>query len=120
MPTKAPSGMKQEELRRHARCTNCNKLIGQTSLPLFFKITIERHGIDLGAVKRQTGLEMMLGSPFIAAAMGPNEDMTRLLAGPFTATICEDCACKDISLHHISEQAHEKQAAAEPLPDRQS
>ena len=53
--------MKERELRLHATCSLCRQKIGHTNLPLFWTVRIERHGIDMRAVQRQTGLAMMPG-----------------------------------------------------------
>lgn len=86
--------MKESELRRHATCSLCGKGIGHTRLPLFWVVKIERYGVDLHAVSRQTGLSIMLGSAALAGVMGPDEDMAKLIDGPITLTVCERCALK--------------------------
>lgn len=62
--------MKEKELREHADCSICGKPIGNSGLPLFWKVTVERFGLNVDAVKRQQGLGMMLGA-HIAMVMGP-------------------------------------------------
>ena len=85
--------MKERELREACICCLCCKKIGETGLPIFYRVRIERHGLDAHAVRRQAGLEMMLGGHVaIAQAMGPNEDMTQELMEPKTVTICEMCS----------------------------
>ncbi|MGM3021142.1 hypothetical protein ACS2UM_27240, partial [Bacillus cereus group sp. BC317] len=63
--------MKEAELRQHATCSLCHKPIGHTRLPLFWKVTVERFGVDLQAVQRQHGLGLMIGAP-LASVMGPD------------------------------------------------
>lgn len=75
--------MKQTELRKHATCSLCKEPIGHTRLPRFWRVTIERFGIDVNAVRRQDGL---------AAAMGPDEDMAKAVMEPLTLTVCGNCA----------------------------
>jgi hypothetical protein len=66
--------MKEKELREAATCIICGKPFGHTGLPLFWRVTIQRFGVDMGAVKRQTGLTMMLGgNALLASVMGPDE-----------------------------------------------
>lgn len=84
--------MKERKLREHATCSLCKQKIGHTGLPLFWIVRIERHRIDMGAVRRQTGLAMMLGNAAIAEVMGPDEDMTTPAMEPATLTVCETCA----------------------------
>ena len=85
--------MKEAELRQHATCSLCSKPIGHTSLPLFWKVTVERFGIDMQAVQRQHGLGLMIGAP-LAAVMGPDETMARAVMEPKVLTVCEACACE--------------------------
>lgn len=85
--------MKEAELRKHATCSLCRKPIGHTRLPLFWKVTVERFGIDLLAVQRQQGLGLMIGAP-LAAVMGPDETMARPVMEPKVLTVCETCACE--------------------------
>lgn len=88
--------MKEAELRAVAKCAGCDKPFGHTGLPLFWRVTIERYGVDALAIQRQTGLEMMLGGHVaIAQAMGPNEDMAKPMMEPVTVTLCEHCAIQE-------------------------
>lgn len=82
--------MKERELRKHSHCDACRNLIGACGMPLLWRVTVERYGIDMRAVRRQDGLAAVLGSPFLAQAMGPDEDMAvRLMT--VTLTVCEAC-----------------------------
>jgi len=85
--------MRETELRQHATCSLCSKPIGHTRLPLFWKVTVERFGIDLLALQRQQGLGLMIGAP-LAAVMGPDETMARPMMEPKVLTVCETCACE--------------------------
>lgn len=95
--------MKEKELRECATCAVCGKKIGKTGMPMFWRVRIERHGIDGNAMRRQIGLEMMLGSVAIAQAMGPDEDMTTPLMEPVTFTVCEDCCTKQVCVAELAE-----------------
>ena len=83
--------MKERELRQHATCSLCNKPIGHTGLPLFWTVKIERFGLNVDAIRRQTGLGMMIGAQ-LACVMGPDDDMTEPVMDPVTLTVCENCA----------------------------
>ena len=107
--------LKESELRKHATCALCRRKIGQTGLPLFYLVSIERHGVDMAAVNRQSGLEQMLGNcASIAQAIGPNEDMTAMLMDRGTITICEPCSHKDVT---VAELAHHINDARETPPE---
>jgi hypothetical protein len=82
-------GFKQSDIQP---CAICRKGLAASGLPLFYRLRVERFGLDARAIQRQHGLEMMMGaaSP-LAAVMGPNEDMAKPLMEPRTILICETC-----------------------------
>lgn len=95
--------MKERELREHAICSLCERKIGHTGLPLFWRGTVERFGIDAGAVQRQHGLGLMLGAP-LAMIMGPDEDMAEPIMEPVRLTVCETCAVeRDLPVAALAE-----------------
>lgn len=74
-------------------CCRCGRGVMHAGMPLFFRITIERMGIDARAVQRQAGLEMMLGGhAAIAHAMGPNDDIGLPIGDAGKGLICHGCA----------------------------
>lgn len=82
-------GFKQSDLRA---CAVCTRGMMHAGLPLFYRLRVERFGIDMRAVQRQHGLEMMMGQAApLAAVMGPNDDIARVLDGPRDLLICETC-----------------------------
>ena len=90
--------MKEQELRDSAECAVCRQKIGHTGLPLFWRVTIERFGVDLNALRRQDGLAMMLGSHVLASVFGTDEEMTVPMMEPVKITICENCAMASINI----------------------
>lgn len=84
--------MKEAELRKHATCSLCGNKVMASGMPLFWRVTVERFGIDMQAATRQQGLTMMLGSAGLAAVMGPDEDMAKPMMDAVTLTVCESCA----------------------------
>lgn len=87
--------MKEAELRAASTCARCGKKIGDSGLPLFWRVKVERFGVDMRAVERQTGSAMVLGHAGIAAIMGPDEDMAKPIMDPVIVTICEPCGTQD-------------------------
>jgi hypothetical protein len=84
--------MKEQELRQCCTCALCGGPIGRARLPIFFRLTVESHALDGEAVLRQHGLALAMGgNGALAMAMGPDEEMTREAAPPFTITVCADC-----------------------------
>jgi hypothetical protein len=91
--------MKELELRRHSRCDLCAKRVVEASgLPLFWRITVERFGIDLAAARRQDGLGAFLGSSILAQVMGDDADLAKPVMEPATLTVCETCAIEHAGL----------------------
>ena len=81
--------MKQSDLQP---CAVCSRGMMHAGLPLFYRATVSRLGVDMGAVRRQHGLETMMGAAApLAAVMGPSEDMAKVIDGPRTILICETC-----------------------------
>lgn len=99
--------MRRPELVAAATCAVCSRKIGaqEHGLPMFFRLTIEQHAVDLRVVNRQAGLEAVLGSPLLAHVMGPDEDMTVRLMEPATITVCYSCALEPVMVHHLAELA---------------
>ena len=83
--------MKERELRAIAKCAICDKPFGHSGLPLFYRVTIERYGVDLSAVKRQDGLGAMLGSAALAQVMGEDAEMATVIDSG-CLTVCEPCS----------------------------
>ena len=96
--------MKEEELRKSATCGVCEKPVGHTGLPLFWRITIERFGVEMKAIQQQDGLAAMLGSSKLANVMGTDADMTKSMMDPVKVTICEDCIMKPAIIAVLAEK----------------
>ena len=91
--------MKETELRKHATCSLCHRKIGHQMVPLFWRLTVERFGIDLAAMLRQDGLTALLGgNAEIARVMGPDEDLARPVIDPVVLTVCESCMLDHLGL----------------------
>lgn len=82
--------MKQKDLQK---CALCDKGMMHARGMTFYILTIQRMGIDVGAVRRQDALEQMMGgSAVLASVMGPNEDLCVPLHKPEPVWICDPCA----------------------------
>lgn len=92
--------MKQTDIKP---CAKCGKGVMHTGLPLFWRITIERYGIDANAVRRQAGLEMMLGNAKLAHVMGPNETMAKPVMDDVILILCENCAMENYPVAALAE-----------------
>lgn len=95
--------MKEKELRRHADCNICGLKIGASGLPLFWRVTVERFGLDAAACQRQHGLGMAFGAE-LAMVMGPDEDLAKPMMEPRVVTVCETCGTQATSVAALSEE----------------
>lgn len=86
--------MKLSEIKK---CAKCGKGVMHTGLPLFWRVTIERFGIDKAAVDRRFGLEMFFGGgrggAALAGVMGVDEDIAKPVMDEVRLILCEECAC---------------------------
>lgn len=102
--------MKERELERLGNCVVCGKpLFDREKAGLtFYRIQVTRLGANLGAIERRMGLGMMLGSPAVAQAMGPDEDLAIQLGETSDVLVHEECAGR---IHHVLELRPESEPA---------
>jgi len=81
-------GLKERDLQRCDSCGNRHEAA------VLYRVTVETFGLDLGAIRRQIGLGMMMGgNAAIAQVMGPDEDMAKRI-DTSTVNLCLDCATR--------------------------
>lgn len=81
-----PKGMTDQDL---AACAACGGPI--FSRPMVYRMCIETHVVDGGAVQRRSGLELMLGgNARIASAFAADRELTHRV-GIHAANICGKC-----------------------------
>lgn len=87
-------GIKEEDLLKCGCCPLCHDpLISPKHGITFYRVTIERAGLEIGALNRRMGLQAMLGgSDAIARAMGPDDDLAKIFDGPHQVIVHETCA----------------------------
>lgn len=90
------AGIKADELRP---CALCQKGLAHDGALAFYRLTVEQFVVNLPAVRRQHGLEQLIGNAMLAHVMGPQEDMAKRLADPTPLLICLRCATE----RHLSE-----------------
>jgi len=96
--------MKESELRKHTTCSICGQKILAAGVSLFWRVTVERFGLELQALNRLQGLAMMLGGHAgLASVMGPDEDLARPVMDRLTLTVCERCAVEDTCIARLGE-----------------
>lgn len=83
--------MKQTDLKP---CASCGKGVMHAGTPVFYRVKIESLGVDVGAVRRQHGLETMLGHAALAFHMGPQEDLAKVI-DEREVMVCLQCAVEE-------------------------
>ena len=92
-------------------CALCGKGMMHAGVPLFYRVTIERHGVILRNIQRQDGLAQFMGSPMLAQAMGDDREMTQPMMEPITVTICEACSTLPVLVAMLAEHEPAKEKA---------
>lgn len=84
------SGMKQADLKP---CCICRQGMAHNNSIHFYRMTVSAMVLNVDAVRRQHGLEVMMGPDggALAAALGLNEDMATPI-DTVDLLVCSDCA----------------------------
>lgn len=83
-------------------CVLCGQGMMHAGMPLFWRITLQRMGVDMAAVQREAGLEMMMGGHVaLARIMGPNEDIAAPIGAERTVLVCERCSSRHTSIYEL-------------------
>lgn len=85
-------------------CLLCGEGLMHDNAMTFTRVTVERFVVDLSALRRQHGLEMMIGNPFVAHVMGPHEDLAVALGEPVSGLICLNCSARPASVYGLAER----------------
>src|SRR5690606_14308926 len=84
--------MKKREFKK---CANCQKGMMHSGNPVFYRVSVERMCMDVPAVQRQHGLELMFnGEAALASIMGPDEDLAKPIGDKEEVLVCQDCSIK--------------------------
>jgi len=76
-------------------CVACRKQLVQASLPLFFRLTVQRAGLDNRAIRERVGLAHMWGAGAAGLTLADifaSRDPGVILDDYQPANICIDCA----------------------------
>jgi hypothetical protein len=92
--------MKQRELEK---CALCGLGVMHAGCPVFYRVKVERMVVDMGAVNRRHGLELMTGSPVLAAVFGTDEDIAKTFDSTGELLVCMDCATRQDALMLLTE-----------------
>ena len=83
--------MKQSQI---TKCLTCGKGVMHNNQLVFYRVEIEYLLFDTQAIRRQHGLEQMLGNHVLAHVMGPDEDLAK------TVNKCAGLVCLDCAIHY--------------------
>lgn len=104
-------GMRAGDLER---CGGCGKGLMHTGMPLFWRVRIERMGIDRNALQRVHGMEQYFGGTAGAAVaiarVFEDPELANPLGDGHTILLCEDCAIESQHLPTLNERAAEARA----------
>lgn len=79
-------------------CIRCRRQLLETGLPLFYRFTVQRCGIDARPVRRTIGLAEAMGGGTdglaLAHIMGPRNDPIVVMNDWAAVNVCNDCAPK--------------------------
>jgi hypothetical protein len=95
--------MKRNEL---TKCVGCERGVFHSNNLVFYRLEVGRQVANVDAISRQHHLESMIGSPLVAQALGPDEDLSTELDRMFI-NVCSQCAVKHC-LAEIIERGAEK------------
>ena len=88
----------------------CRKGVMHTGLPLFWRVHIERIGVDMQVVQRQHELEQFFGSTSpgavaLADMFSDGAPIGKPMDEGKTVLICETCAMADMPIAELAERA---------------
>lgn len=106
-----PPQLKRKDLEP---CAACGKGVLHTGVPLAWRVTIERFGLDRRAIDQQHGLELLIGDPRIAHVMGPDGDLAKRIDSPDVQLLCEQCFAKPYTLLVAFDRAARRDRDLEP------
>lgn len=102
--------MKANELRP---CDVCSSPLMKAGHVSFHKITFERIGVNLQAVRERAGLGIMMGSAALAEVFAPTAHVANRIGDADALILCEDCAMKPQLPMILAETAARRAAAGE-------
>lgn len=83
-------GIRRSELEP---CAFCGKGLLHAGRPMAYRVTVEAHVFDVGAINQHAGMDMMFGNqaPALSLALIGDSELTKQ-ATSVTKLVCYDCA----------------------------
>lgn len=85
------TNLKQHELMP---CVMCGRGVMHGNAMSFYQIGLTQYVVNLPAIKRQHGLETIIGNAAIAFALSPGEDMAIAVDHEIVANVCIECSAR--------------------------
>jgi hypothetical protein len=89
-------------------CALCGKGVMHTQMPLFYRVRIERMGIDLDEVRRTDAMEKFFGGHVRIARAFQDPVLATPIGEAAHALVCEKCATQPHWLAELAERASSK------------
>ena len=87
-------------------CALCGKGVMHTGVPLFYRVKIQRMGVDVGEVRRTSAMESFMGPGGLAIARALYDGaIAKPLTDEQTALVCEDCSLQPHLFAMLAEKA---------------
>lgn len=87
-------------------CAICHKGVMHTGLPLFWRVHIERMGVDMRAAQRQYGMEQFFGGAVaLADVFSDSAPIGKPMDEAKSVLVCETCAMADMPVAVLAERA---------------
>lgn len=77
-------------------CIGCGVGVMHDHAASFYRVQIEQLVADFNAIRRQHGLELMLGNPMIAHVMGQDEDLAKTVV-VHEGLLCFSCSALPVA-----------------------
>ncbi len=101
-------------------CALCGKGVMHTGLPLFYRVTIQRMGVDAGEVQRSHGMEQFFGGAVALARAFHDPDIARPITEQQTVLICESCSTEAHLIAQLPEAADRIEARRKQIRESQA
>lgn len=98
-------------------CAACGKGVMHLGMPVFWRVTVERMGIDLQAARQTSAMEMFFGGQVAIARAFQDPDIAKPIVPGDTFLVCEACALEP---HRLAVLADSAQRHADSSRERET
>lgn len=82
-------------------CALCGKGVMHTGVPLFWRVSLQRMGVDLAAVQQGHGMETYFGGHVALARVFHDPEIAKPFGEGRTILVCEECAAEPVSVWRL-------------------